>query len=91
MKNSDDLPQLKEGSPFSDLLYKMSPKYKLFLNRQKQIKKEADMELGFDSENFLKNIYRIDKIDKLRARRMYLYFLFLFNRSKKTFKSNHWI
>lgn len=61
MKNSEDLPQLKEGSPFSDLLYKMSPKYKLFLDRQKQIKNEADIELGFDSENFLKNIYRIDE------------------------------
>ncbi|NPC91362.1 MerR family transcriptional regulator [Bacillus sp. WMMC1349] len=65
LKNSKDLPQLKEGSPFSDVLYKISPKYKAFLDNQKQIKKEADKELGFDSQNFLKiiqnNIHRADE------------------------------
>ncbi|MCY7783298.1 MULTISPECIES: MerR family transcriptional regulator [unclassified Bacillus (in: firmicutes)] len=53
-----DLPYLKEGSEFSNMLYKISPRYKIFLDNQTEIKKQADAELGFDSKQFLEDVIK---------------------------------
>ncbi|MBJ7895165.1 MerR family transcriptional regulator [Bacillus atrophaeus] len=58
VSSGKDLPQLKEGSKFSDMLYKISSKYKIFLDNQTEIKKQADAELGFDSKQFLETIIK---------------------------------
>ncbi|WP_069703583.1 MerR family transcriptional regulator [Bacillus subtilis] len=53
-----DLPHLKEGSKFSNMLYKISSKYKIFLDNQTEIKNQADAELGFDSKQFLEAVIK---------------------------------
>ncbi|MEG7380712.1 MerR family transcriptional regulator [Bacillus subtilis] len=58
VNSGNDLPQLKEGSKFSDMLYKISSKYKIFLDNQTEIKQQADAELGFDSKQFLEAIIK---------------------------------
>lgn len=56
VKMAKDLPQLKEDSSFSKLLAALSPTYAKFIKIQKELKEEADKELGLDSEQFLSNL-----------------------------------
>ncbi|PFU92956.1 transcriptional regulator [Bacillus anthracis] len=51
-----DIPQLKESSPFSNLLSVLSPDYSKLLKIQQEIKAEADAELNLDSKQFLYNL-----------------------------------
>ncbi|KXZ17682.1 transcriptional regulator [Bacillus nakamurai] len=60
-ESASDLPALKEGSPFSNLLQKLSPKYDTYVQYQLEIKKEADEALGFDSKAYLKQALQLKK------------------------------
>ncbi|MEL4010925.1 MerR family transcriptional regulator [Bacillus velezensis] len=60
-ESASDLPALKAGSPFSNLLQKLSPKYDTYVRLQLELKKEADEELGFDSEAYLKQMLQSKK------------------------------
>ncbi|MBE1442141.1 MerR family transcriptional regulator [Paenibacillus sp. OAS669] len=56
MSKSKDLPNLTLGSPFSDMLETLSPRYAAVAKALRAIDEEVSHELGFDYKQYLQNL-----------------------------------